>query len=122
MPRQVPAGSPAIRIAFHSPCSLQHGLRISGAVEGLLRSLGAELTVVTDAHACCGSAGTYSLLQPELAARLARAKAQALEAGGPELILTANFGCQRQVGTATSLPVRHWVEWVEERTTVPACD
>lgn len=119
---QVPAGSRATRIAFHSPCSLQHGLRITGAVEDLLRSLGAELTVVTDAHACCGSAGTYSLLQPELAARLARAKAQALEAGGPELILTANFGCQRQVGTATSLPVRHWVEWVEERTAVSACD
>jgi glycolate oxidase iron-sulfur subunit len=112
---QVPAGSPPTRIAFHAPCSLQHGLRITGAVEGLLRSLGAELTFVADAHACCGSAGTYSLMQPELAERLARAKAQALEAGGPELILTANFGCQRQVATATSLPVRHWIEWVEER-------
>ncbi len=119
---RVPAGSPATRIAFHSPCSLQHGLRITGAVEGLLRSLGAELTVVADSHACCGSAGTYSLLQPEIASRLARAKAQALEAGGPEMILTANFGCQRQVGTATSLPVRHWIEWVEERTTVSDCD
>ncbi|MEY2853044.1 MAG: hypothetical protein RL030_176, partial [Pseudomonadota bacterium] len=108
-------GAPATRIAFHSPCSLQHGLRITGAVEELLRMLGAELIPVADAHACCGSAGTYSLLQPELASRLGRAKAQALEAGGPELILTANFSCQRQIGTSTSVPVRHWIEWVEER-------
>jgi glycolate oxidase iron-sulfur subunit len=108
-------GAPATRIAFHSPCSLQHGLRITGAVEGLLRSLGAELTAVADAHACCGSAGTYSLLQPELASRLGTAKAKALEAGGPELIVTANFGCQRQIGMATALPVQHWIEWVEAR-------
>jgi glycolate oxidase iron-sulfur subunit len=113
--QQVPVDVPAMRIAFHSPCSLQHGLRITGAVESLLRALGAELTHVAEPHACCGSAGTYSLLQPELASRLGRAKARALEAGEPELILTANFGCLRQIGMATSLPVQHWIEWVEAR-------
>ena len=81
------------RIAFHSPCTLQHGQRISGLVEKLLVQFGFTLTTVPDAHICCGSAGTYSILQPELADKLRVAKIQALRTEKPELIATANIGC-----------------------------
>ena len=107
---------PAVsRISFHAPCSLQHGLRLRGAVEPLLRAFGAELIPVANAPGCCGSAGTYSLLQPEISAALARSMAVALEAGAPELILSANIGCIRQIGNASGVPVMHWLEWIEMR-------
>src|SRR5207248_4157331 len=83
--------SRATRIAFHSPCTLQHGQQISGVVERLLRTAGYELTAVPDGHLCCGSAGTYSLLQPELSQRLLANKVGALESGGPQAISTANI-------------------------------
>lgn len=86
------AGRTPRRIAFHAPCSLQHG-RIRGVVENLLVAAGLELTAVRDAHLCCGSAGTYSLLQPDLAGRLRDDKLAALEAGGGECIVSANVGC-----------------------------
>jgi glycolate oxidase iron-sulfur subunit len=92
------------RVAFHSPVTLQHGLKLKGVVESLLTSLGCELTPVPDAHLCCGSAGTYSLLQPELAGKLRDNKIAALESGQPDLILTANVGCQAHLQGATSLP------------------
>jgi glycolate oxidase iron-sulfur subunit len=107
------------RIAFHPPCSLQHGLKIRGEVEKLLTTLGAELLPVNDAHLCCGSAGTYSLLQSELSTRLRDAKVRALNANKPELILSANIGCIQQVAGATAVPVRHWLEWVDERLASP---
>jgi glycolate oxidase iron-sulfur subunit len=103
------------RIAFHAPCTLQHGLKKKGTVETLLTQLGFELTPVADAHLCCGSAGTYSILQPELSGRLRANKIGALEAGAPEAILTANIGCQSHLQSATRLPVRHWIEALDER-------
>ncbi|MDR2215224.1 MAG: glycolate oxidase subunit GlcF [Nevskiaceae bacterium] len=112
---QLPADAPPTRVAFHSPCSLQHGLRIKGVVENLLRQLGAQLTPVADAHLCCGSAGTYSLLQPALSEKLGHAKVQALQAGQPQVLLTANVGCLRQIAQRSQLPVLHWIEWVERR-------
>jgi glycolate oxidase iron-sulfur subunit len=102
------------RIAFHSPCTLQHGLKLKGTVESLLTSLGYELTHVPDAHLCCGSAGTYSLLQPELAGKLRDNKIAALESGKPDAILTANVGCQAHLQSATALPVRHWIEALDD--------
>src|SRR3989449_1020862 len=81
------------RIAFHPPCTLQHGQDIKGVTERVLARAGFELTPVPDSHLCCGSAGTYSILQPELSARLKRSKLSALAAGSPEEILTANIGC-----------------------------
>jgi glycolate oxidase iron-sulfur subunit len=98
------------RVAFQAPCSLQHGLKIRGKVESLLTSLGYSLTHVPDAHLCCGSAGTYSILQPELSRRLRDDKIAALSDGQPAAILTANIGCQAHLQGATELPVRHWIE------------
>ncbi len=102
------------RVAFHSPCSLQHGLKIKGAVESLLTEIGYTLTLVPDSHLCCGSAGTYSILQPELSQRLLANKIKALTGESPTAILTANIGCQSYLQTATALPVRHWIEAIDD--------
>lgn len=103
-------------VAFHSPCTLQHAQRLGGAVEEVLTRLGFRLTPVAESHLCCGSAGTYSLTQPALAHRLRDQKLRALEAGGPEEIVTANIGCQTHLGGAGRTPVRHWIEVVDEAT------
>jgi len=97
------------RIAFHAPCTLQHGQQLNGRVEQLLSGLGYELTPVADAHLCCGSSGTYSILQPELSTGLRDNKLTALHAGQPELIATANIGCLHHMQSATRTPVRHWI-------------
>ena len=107
--------SPLPQIAFHAPCSLQHGLKMKGKVEALLAELGFELTPVPDAHLCCGSAGTYSILQPELSQQLLRNKIAALASGTPAAIVTANIGCQVHLQAATALPVMHWIEALDER-------
>jgi glycolate oxidase iron-sulfur subunit len=102
------------RVAFHPPCTLQHGLRIRGKVEALLVSLGAELVPVRDTHLCCGSAGTYSLLQPELSQSLRARKLEALLEHRPQAVLSANIGCITHLQSATETPVYHWIEWVDE--------
>ncbi|MGZ9739331.1 glycolate oxidase subunit GlcF [Pseudomonas sp. GNP012] len=101
------------RLAFHCPCTLQHGQKLGGAVEALLSGLGFNLTSVPDGHLCCGSAGTYSLTQPELSRQLRDNKLNALESGHPEIIVTANIGCQSHLDGAGRTPVRHWIELVE---------
>lgn len=101
-------------LAFHSPCSLQHGLQIRGKAETLLQAAGFTLTPVPDAHLCCGSAGTYSLLQPELSRQLLANKVRALESGAPAGIATANIGCLTHIQSGTATPVRHWIEWLDE--------
>ncbi|UEQ03055.1 glycolate oxidase subunit GlcF [Halomonas profundus] len=105
------------RLAFHCPCTLQHAQKLNGAVEGVLSKLGFALTPVQDAHLCCGSAGTYSITQPELATQLRDNKLNALEAGDPEMIVTANIGCQTHLAGANRTPVRHWVEIVDAALT-----
>lgn len=102
------------RVAFHCPCTLQHAQKLGGAVEALLLRLGYHLTDVPDAHLCCGSAGTYSITQPNLSARLRDRKLDALESGNPELIVTANIGCQMHLAGAHRTDVRHWIELVED--------
>ncbi|WP_299315775.1 glycolate oxidase subunit GlcF [uncultured Halomonas sp.] len=102
------------RLAFHCPCTLQHAQKLGGAVEGVLTRLGFSLTPVADAHLCCGSAGTYSITQPELATQLRDNKLDNLEAGKPEVIVTANIGCQTHLAGANRTPVRHWIEIVDE--------
>src|SRR5256885_6784622 len=99
--------SPA-RVAFHAPCTLQHALKVTGTVEGLLTGAGLALPPATDRHQCCGSAGTYSILQPQLSAQLLRQKVAALESGTPDLIATANIGCLTHIGGGTSVPGDHW--------------
>lgn len=103
----------AQRLAFHCPCTLQHAQKLGGAVEAILTSLGFNLTPVADSHLCCGSAGTYSLTQPELSRQLRDNKLNALENGHPEVIVTANIGCQSHLDGAGRTPVRHWIELVE---------
>ena len=118
--RVAPAGDDALsttRIAFHPPCTLQHGQKIKGRVEALLRRLGATLCSVPDAHLCCGSAGTYSVLQPELSRQLRDRKLDALQSQRPELILSANVGCLAHLESGTGTPVRHWIEWLDARLT-----
>jgi len=108
---------PQQRVAFHAPCTLQHGMKMKGRVEELLAGLGYALLPVADAHLCCGSAGTYSILQPELSQRLLANKIDALTRESPMEILTANIGCQAHLQSATTLPVRHWIEAVDQRLT-----
>jgi glycolate oxidase iron-sulfur subunit len=107
--------SPHRKIAFHAPCSLQHGLKMKGQVEALLTDLGFDLTPVPDSHLCCGSAGTYSILQPALSQQLLKNKIAALTSGAPTAIVTANIGCQSHLQTATGLPVMHWIEALDAR-------
>ena len=101
------------RVAFHAPCSLQHGQQLGGVVEGILTASGYSLTAVADAHLCCGSAGTYSLLQPVLSQQLLGNKVQALQAGEPELIATANIGCLTHLASRATVPAVHWIELLE---------
>ncbi|MSQ55091.1 MAG: glycolate oxidase subunit GlcF [Betaproteobacteria bacterium] len=102
------------RVAFQSPCSLQHGQQLRGRVEALLAKTGHELVPVADAHLCCGSAGTYSILQPALSAELRTRKLRALSAGMPERIATANIGCLTHLQGGSAVPVRHWIQLVDE--------
>ncbi|MCX8048407.1 MAG: glycolate oxidase subunit GlcF [Methylohalobius sp.] len=100
----------SLKIAFQSPCTLQHGLRLAGRVEELLQRLGYELAPVPDAHLCCGSAGAYSILESKIAAELRRAKIAALESSHPDLIATANIGCFLYLKPVATRPVIHWIE------------
>jgi glycolate oxidase iron-sulfur subunit len=109
-------GSPrsAQKIAYHPPCTLQHGQKLTGGVEALLTDAGFELTPVAEKHLCCGSAGTYSILQPQIAAQLKARKLGNLQAGQPALIATANIGCLTHLQSGSNIPVRHWVELLDE--------
>jgi glycolate oxidase iron-sulfur subunit len=107
---EVSAAREERRVAWHAPCTLQHGQKSRGHVESLLTAAGYQLTAVTDPHLCCGSAGTYSILQPALSTRLRDNKLSALQSDGPELIATANIGCQLHLASAAQVPVVHWVQ------------
>ena len=98
------------RIAFHSPCSLQHAQQLDGVVEVILKAVGYTLVPVRDAHLCCGSAGTYSILQPKLAEDLRSRKLESLQEKRPELIATANIGCLLHLQQDAEVPVRYWIE------------
>jgi glycolate oxidase iron-sulfur subunit len=103
------------KVAFHSPCTLQHGMKLKGRVEEILHALGLELTPVPDAHLCCGSAGTYSILQPEISNALRKNKLAALESGKPDVIASANIGCMLHLADGATVKVRHWIELLDSR-------
>lgn len=103
------------RLAYHAPCTLQHGQKITGVIEAMLSMAGFELTVIPDQHLCCGSAGTYSILQKQLAQQLLKNKIGALESGAPDRIVTANIGCLTHLQSGTAVPVGHWIELLDER-------
>ncbi|MFT5657816.1 MAG: glycolate oxidase iron-sulfur subunit, partial [Gammaproteobacteria bacterium] len=102
------------RVAFHSPCTLQHGLGLKGIVEGILTNAGYHLCQVKDPHLCCGSAGTYSILQPKLSKQLRINKQTALTIDTPDIIATANIGCQLQIANGAKVPVVHWIELLND--------
>jgi glycolate oxidase iron-sulfur subunit len=105
-----------IRVAWQAPCSLQHGQRAStvGKVEALLRAAGCELVVTRQPTLCCGSAGTYSILQPQLARELRSRKLDSLLGDQPAVIATANIGCLEHLRQASPVPVQHWIEIVDD--------
>jgi glycolate oxidase iron-sulfur subunit len=98
------------RVAFHTPCSMQHGLGLNGIVEKILDQAGYQICRIADSHLCCGSAGTYSLLQPEMSSQLRANKQFALSVDSPDVIATANIGCQMQIANGSDVPVVHWNE------------
>lgn len=101
------------KVAFHCPCTLQHAMKEGGVVEQVLVKAGVELAATRDTHLCCGSAGTYSVLQPELSQRLLGNKLAALTVDQPDQIVTANVGCQLHLETRAEVPVRHWIELLD---------
>ena len=114
--RLTPHPSPhAPKVAYHPPCTLQHGQQLTGGAETLLTAVGFELTAVAEQHLCCGSAGTYSILQPEIANQLKTRKLGHLQAGQPDIIATANIGCLTHLQSASSVPVKHWIELLDSR-------
>jgi glycolate oxidase iron-sulfur subunit len=105
------------RVAWQSPCTLQHGQKLTGRVEPLLQAAGFSLTPVRDPHLCCGSAGTYSLLQRKLAVQLRSVKLATLQDAAPEVIASANIGCLQHLGAASGVPVQHWIELIDAAST-----
>jgi glycolate oxidase iron-sulfur subunit len=105
-------------VAFHPPCTLQHGQQVRGKVEHLLAALGLEVRLPADSHLCCGSAGTYSLTQPRLSYALRDQKLERLQAQEPQVIVSANVGCIAHLQSGTSTPVAHWIELVEHMLSV----
>lgn len=102
------------RIAVQCPCTLQHGLRGGARLDALVAATGAQPCTVADPHLCCGSAGSYSILQPSISRRLRARKVKALTADGPDRIVTANIGCLLHLENSAAQPVLHWLEWAEE--------
>jgi glycolate oxidase iron-sulfur subunit len=116
LPEGVPKG---LRVAYHAACSLQHGQQIKSAPKDLLKRAGFEVVEPADSHLCCGSAGTYNLLQPELSQELQRRKVATLEAKAPQVIAAGNIGCMMQIGAGTAVPVVHTVELLDWATGGP---
>ncbi|MEQ8937674.1 MAG: heterodisulfide reductase-related iron-sulfur binding cluster, partial [Gammaproteobacteria bacterium] len=104
-----------IPIAFQSPCTLQHGQKLTGVVEDILQRLGCRLVPVDNAYLCCGSAGVYSLLQTTISQQVKQEKLKTLLQNDAELILTANIGCLVHLDQSSPVPVRHWAEYIASR-------
>ena len=103
------------RLAFHAPCTLQHGQKLKGGIEAGLRTLGFEVDAAnSESQWCCGSAGTYSILQPDLAMQLRDRKLELLAKLGPQYIVSANVGCIQHLQSGTRIPVKHWIEVLDE--------
>lgn len=110
---ELKASRPAMKLAWHAPCTLAYGMRLGEGIGQVLERVGYQLTPVAEANQCCGSAGTYSIFEPEMAESLRERKLDCLQAGAPEAIVTANIGCQMFLRQKASVPVHHWLELVE---------
>ncbi|GGF62544.1 glycolate oxidase iron-sulfur subunit [Mameliella alba] len=117
---EIPEGeTKGLRVAYHAACSLQHGQKVKTAPKDLLKRAGFEVVEPADSHLCCGSAGTYNLMQPEISAKLKDRKVRTLEAKKPEVIAAGNIGCMMQIGSGTEVPVVHTVELLDWATGGP---
>ena len=114
--------APRLRVAYHAACSLQHGQRITREPLDLLEAAGFTVMSVPEGHICCGSAGTYNLLQPELADQLRARKVANIESLAPDVIAAGNLGCMIQIGGGTQIPVAHLVELLDWATGGPRPD
>jgi glycolate oxidase iron-sulfur subunit len=115
---EAPEHAPGAPLVFHPPCTLQHGQQLRGGVEQILVAFDFDVRLAaSESHLCCGSAGTYSVLQPVIATQLRDRKLAALAAARPEprAIVSANIGCISHLQSGTQTPVRHWIELVDER-------
>jgi glycolate oxidase iron-sulfur subunit len=113
-------GLTSLVVAYHSACSLQHGQKITRAPKELLCKIGFVVKDVAEGHLCCGSAGTYNILQPELARRLRERKVANIEKLAPDVIAAGNIGCMTQIAAGTVIPVVHTVELIDWATGGPA--
>lgn len=104
-----------IRAAVHTPCTLQHGQGINGEIENILERAGITIVKSRESHLCCGSAGTYSIMQPDISQRLKTRKLAVLQEHSPQVIVTANIGCQLHLQTGANVPVKHWVELLQQQ-------
>jgi glycolate oxidase iron-sulfur subunit len=108
-----PCSDMGMTVAYHSACSMQHGQKITDAPKNLLKQAGFKVKDVPESHICCGSAGVYNILQPEIAGQLRERKVKNIERTRPDLIATGNIGCMTQIGKGTSLPIVHTVELLD---------
>ncbi|QGX99918.1 glycolate oxidase iron-sulfur subunit [Roseovarius faecimaris] len=116
----LPEGAPkGVRVAYHAACSLQHGQQVKTAPKDLLKRAGFEVVEPADSHLCCGSAGTYNLMQPEISKQLKARKVRTLEAKSPDIIAAGNIGCMMQIGSGTQVPIVHTVELLDWATGGP---
>ena len=116
---EIPAAAMNLRVAYHAACSLQHGQQVRSAPKGLLKQVGFSVVEPADAHLCCGSAGTYNLLQPEISGQLKERKINTIEEISPDVIASGNIGCMVQIGSVTTIPVVHTVELLDWATGGP---
>jgi glycolate oxidase iron-sulfur subunit len=115
LPHPPAGGAPRARLAYHPPCTLQHGQQLRGGVESALSELGFDVQLASqDSHLCCGSAGTYSILQADLSYQLRDRKLGTLQAREPQAIISGNIGCIQHLQSGTQVPVRHWIEVLDE--------
>ena len=114
--RQLDVQPDGLTTAVHCPCTLQHGQQLPSVIDDILARVGLSTVATTDRHSCCGSAGSYSILQPAISRRLLDRKLQALTKSSPDRIVTANIGCQLYLETKAQIPVQNWIELLDERS------